>query len=70
MTDWPYVMRVFAPENTGGHLLIETRHRTQGSKGAELLACRERYRRGEIGRVEVVDRDDHRGCRSYPPFPD
>jgi len=48
--DWPWHVRIYAPTNKGGHLLIETKHRTEASMDAALS----RRKRGEVGNVEVV----------------
>ena len=53
--DWDYTVRVYAPPNLGGHLLLETTHRGTASKDIELAVCRTRLARGEVGHVDVLD---------------
>jgi len=54
-SNWPYRVRIFAPINQGGHLLIETCHRTTASRDTEIAAARSRRLRGEVGRIERLD---------------
>lgn len=65
-TDAIYLLRAFAPVNQGGHLLIETWHRSEASKHVELLVLKDRSTRGEIGRVELVDLVTHVTTRVLP----
>jgi len=58
-SDADYVLKAFAPENQGGHLVIGTWHRGEVSKDMELRVLRARHKRGEIGRIELVDRKRH-----------
>ena len=53
--DWDYTLRIYAPSNQGGHLLLETTHRGETSKDIELQVCRMRMATGEVGHVEVLD---------------
>ena len=57
--DADYLLRLFAPVNRGGHLLLETWHRVEASKDVELAAAKARHARGEIGRIELVDLRKH-----------
>jgi len=52
--DWDYTLRIFAPPNRGGELLLETTHRGEASRDIELAVCRERMKRGEVSHVEVI----------------
>lgn len=53
--DARYLVRIYAPTNQGGHLLIETWHRTEASKEIEIAAALARARRGEVGYIHSVD---------------
>lgn len=53
---WPWRVRVYAPENLGGHLLIETRHSCESSKDVEVLAALSRRKAGEVGHIDVENR--------------
>jgi hypothetical protein len=51
--DATHLVRGYAPTNKGGHLLVETWHRGEGSKDCEVAAWLLRRKRGEVGRIEV-----------------
>lgn len=48
-----YYVRAFEAHNQGGRELFEVWCDSDGTIHAELGACQERMKRGEIGRVEV-----------------
>lgn len=50
-----YRLRVYAPSNQGGGLLIETSHTSEACMRTELAVCRDRAKRGEVGKVEMRD---------------
>ena len=51
---WDYRIRAYRPPNKGGGLLIETVHKGEASRDAELAAFQARMKRGEISHVEVI----------------
>ena len=50
---WCWLVRGF---DTKGHLLVETVHKGDTSKDMEVDVWKTRMKRGEVGRIEVVDR--------------
>lgn len=55
---WDYRIRAFYPPNRGGGVAIETTHKGEASRDAEIAAFRARMARGEIAYIEVVSTDD------------
>ena len=54
-----HLLRIYAPVNQGGHLLIETWHIGDASMRMELAVAKTRYERGEVGHVQLVDLNIH-----------
>jgi hypothetical protein len=58
--DTLFLLRLYAPSNQGGGLLVETWHRTRASFQIELAVMRSRILRGEASRIEAEDCITHR----------
>lgn len=46
-----WTLHCYRPVNQGGALLIATWHDGEASRDIELAVCKQRQRRGELGRV-------------------